>query len=129
MFSAQVGLPSPTLPLQERRPRRECGPRILAFGFKAVPLEGEGWDGGEKLHYLFTHEPRHKQLEAMCRNPLDWRIEQLQTVARQHGIDWRQEGTSHCVFVRADGKTLPVPAHRPIKPVYVKKFVALVKGD
>ena len=70
-----------------------------------------------------------KQLEAMCRNPLDWRIEQLQTVARQHGIDWRQEGTSHCVFVRADGKTLPMPAHRPIKPVYVKKFVALVKGD
>ena len=70
-----------------------------------------------------------KLLEAMRRNPLDWRIEQLQTVARQHGIDWRQKGTSHCVFVRADGKTLPVPAHRPIKPVHVKKFVALVKGD
>jgi hypothetical protein len=49
-------------------------------------------------------------------------------VARQHGIDWRQEGTSHCVFIRADGKTLPVPAHRPVKPVYVKKFVALVSG-
>jgi hypothetical protein len=70
-----------------------------------------------------------KLLEAMRRNPLNWRIEQLQTVARQHGIDWRQKGASHCVFVRADGKTLPVPAHRPIKPVYVKKFVALVKGD
>jgi hypothetical protein len=67
-------------------------------------------------------------LEAMRRQPLDWRIEQLQTVARQHGIDWRQEGTSHCVFVRADGKTLPVPAHRPVKPIYVKKFVALVSG-
>jgi len=70
-----------------------------------------------------------KLFEAMRRNPLDWRIEQLPTVARQHSIDWRQEGTSHCVFVRADCKTLPVPAHRPIKPVYVKKFVALVKGD
>jgi len=69
-----------------------------------------------------------KLLEAMRGNPLDWRIEQLQTVARKHGIDWRQEGTSHCYFVRADGKTLSVPAHRPIKPVYVKKFVALVKG-
>jgi hypothetical protein len=30
-----------------------------------------------------------KLLEAMCRHPLDWRIERLQTVARQHGIDWR----------------------------------------
>jgi hypothetical protein len=52
----------------------------------------------------------------------------LQTVARQFDIDWRHEGSSHCVFVRADGKTLPVPAHRPIKPVYVKKFVRFVAG-
>lgn len=70
-----------------------------------------------------------KLLEAMRRSPRDWRIEQLQTVAQQHGIDWRQDGTSHCYFVRADGKTLSVPAHRPVKPIYVKKFVALVKGD
>ena len=70
-----------------------------------------------------------KLLHSMRTNPLDWRIEQLQTVAKQHGLDWRQEGTSHCVFVRADGKTLPVPSRRPIKAVYVKKFVALVKGD
>ncbi len=69
-----------------------------------------------------------KLLEAMHTNPLDWRIEQLQTVARQHGIDWRHDGTSHCVFIRSDGVTLPVPAHRPIKPIYIKKFVALVKG-
>jgi hypothetical protein len=70
-----------------------------------------------------------KLLESMHRNPLDWQIKELQTVARQHGIDWRHDGSSHCVFVRADGRTLPVPAHRPIKPVYVKKFVAFVKGD
>ena len=70
-----------------------------------------------------------KLLEAMRHNPRDWRIEQLQTVARQHGIDWRHDGSSHCVFVRTDGRTLPVPARRPIKPIYIKKFVALVKGD
>lgn len=69
-----------------------------------------------------------KLLEAMRNNPLDWRIEQLQTVSQQQQIEWRQEGTSHCVFIRPDGKTLPVPAHRPIKPVYVKKFVAFVTG-
>ena len=69
-----------------------------------------------------------KLLEAMRNNPLDWRIEQLQTVAQQQQIEWRQEGTSHCVFIRPDGKTLTVPAHRPIKPVYVKKFVAFVTG-
>lgn len=64
----------------------------------------------------------------MGENPRDWRIDQLQTVARQHGVDWRQQGSSHCVFIRADGVTLPVPAHRPIKPVYVKKFVNFIKG-
>ena len=67
-----------------------------------------------------------KLLAAMRRNPLDWQIAQLQTIARQSGIDWRHEGSSHCVFVRPDGKTLPVPAHRPIKPIYIRKFVQLV---
>ena len=69
-----------------------------------------------------------KLLKAMRHNPLDWRIEQLQTVARQHGVEWRHDGTSHCAFIRTDGTTLPVPAHRPIKPIYVKKFVALISG-
>ena len=69
-----------------------------------------------------------KLLLAMRRNPLDWQIAQLQTVARQRGIDWRHEGTSHCVFIRSDGKTLSVPAHRPIKPIYMKKFIELVDG-
>jgi hypothetical protein len=69
-----------------------------------------------------------KLLVAMRRNPLDWRLEQFQTVAKQHGIDWRHEGTSHCVFIRSDGKTLPVPARRPIKPIYVKKFLDLLEG-
>jgi len=69
-----------------------------------------------------------KLLQAMRNNPLDWQLVQLQTVARQNGIDWRHEGTSHCVFVRNDGKTLSVPARRPIKPIYVKKFLELVEG-
>ncbi len=81
------------------------------------------------LAVLFdTMNTATKALESMRRNQLDWRIEQLQTVARQHGIDWRHDGTSHCVFIRADGKTLPVPAHRPIKSIYLKKFIALIDG-
>ena len=69
-----------------------------------------------------------KLLVAMRRNALDWQIAQLQTVARQKGIVWRHDGSSHCVFVRSDGKTLPVPAHRPIKPIYIKKFLELADG-
>lgn len=69
-----------------------------------------------------------KLLAAMRRNPRDWQIGQLQTVARQQGVDWRHDKSSHCVFVRSDGRTLSVPAHRPIKPVYIRKFIELVEG-
>jgi len=67
-----------------------------------------------------------KILSKMQNNPRDWRIESLKTVAEAYGIEWRQRGTSHVVFVRPDGPTLPVPAHRPIKPIYIKKFVEFV---
>ena len=69
-----------------------------------------------------------KLLIAMRRNPLDWQIAQLQTVARQHGVDWRHDKSSHCVFVRSDERTLSVPAHRPIKPIYIRKFIELMEG-
>ena len=69
-----------------------------------------------------------KLLAAMRGNSLGWKIAQLQTVAKHNGIDWRHAGGSHCIFVRADGRTLSVPSNRPIKPIYVKKFVDLVEG-
>ncbi|MCI0397998.1 MAG: hypothetical protein L0332_27470 [Chloroflexi bacterium] len=65
-------------------------------------------------------------LEKMRNNPRDWRIESLKTVAQAHNIEWKQQGTSHVVFIRSDGQTLPVPARRPIKPIYIKKFVDFV---
>ncbi|GFK93968.1 hypothetical protein NNJEOMEG_01806 [Fundidesulfovibrio magnetotacticus] len=64
-----------------------------------------------------------KNLARMRRNLQDWRIEDLQAIARAEGIEWRHKGTSHCIFVRRDGATLPVPAKRPIKPVYIKLFL------
>jgi predicted RNA binding protein YcfA (HicA-like mRNA interferase family) len=67
-----------------------------------------------------------KLLEQMQANPRDWRIDSLKTVAHAFNIEWRQRGTSHLVFVRSDGRTLPVPAHRPIKPIYIKKFVEFI---
>jgi antitoxin HicB len=69
-----------------------------------------------------------KLLASMRRNPLDWQIGDLQAVARQNNLDWRHQKSSHCVFIRDDGRTLSVPAHRPIKPIYVRKFVDLIDG-
>lgn len=72
---------------------------------------------------------RDKLLEQMRNNPAaGWSIEDLKTVASRYGIDWRQGGGSHVVFIREDGRTLVVPAHRPIKSVYVRKFAKLLEG-
>lgn len=97
-------------------------------GFVGRVTDGKGADDRYYTRYHSVMNAAAKILEAMQANPRDWRLEQLQTVARQHGIAWRHEGTSHCYFKRADGLTLSVPAHRPIKPVYVRQFINLVKG-
>jgi len=68
-----------------------------------------------------------KILEKMKANPLDWRIESLKTIAENCGLQWREPSGSHTVFRHPNGAKLSVPAKRPIKPIYVKKFVKLVE--
>lgn len=68
-----------------------------------------------------------KTLERMRNNPRDWRIDDLLTVAERHGIEVRNHGGSHHVFSASSiVESLCVPAHRPVKPVYVKRFVAMI---
>ncbi|MBS1825949.1 MAG: hypothetical protein JST93_11555 [Acidobacteria bacterium] len=68
-----------------------------------------------------------KLIAKMRRNPRDWGIEDLKVVADNLGIDHDQHGTSHVVFRHATAGRLSVPAHRPIKPVYVRLFVNLAE--
>jgi hypothetical protein len=67
-----------------------------------------------------------KLVARMRRNPRDWRIEDLQVVARSLNIDFDQNGTSHVIFRHASAGRVSVPAHRPIKPVYVRLFLELL---
>ena len=68
-----------------------------------------------------------KILDKMKANPRDWRIGSLKSVAEAHNVAFRQPGGSHVIFRHPNGAMLSVPAHRPIKPVYVKKFVCLIE--
>ena len=68
-----------------------------------------------------------KTLAQMKANPLDWRIESLKSVADAFGLVYRQPGGSHVIFRHRNGAMLSVPARRPIKPVYLRKFVRLVE--
>jgi len=57
----------------------------------------------------------------------DWRIEDVKKVADRHDIDYRQPGTSHVTFRRNDGEKLTIPAHKPIKPIYIKMFIEFLE--
>jgi len=65
----------------------------------------------------------------MRKNPIGWRIEELQAVAEENSVEWRRPGRggSHVIF-SAPGvrEIVSVPSKRPIKPVYVKQFLKLI---
>lgn len=70
-----------------------------------------------------------KIFQKMKTNPRDWRIEHLETVAAQYGINIRKSGGSHVVFGHAKSDiVVTVPAHKPIKPVYIRQFVVLIES-
>ncbi len=60
---------------------------------------------------------------------MGWRIEDLQAVAEGSSVEWRRPGRggSHVIF-SAPGvrEIVSVPSKRPIKPIYIKQFVALI---
>jgi len=68
-----------------------------------------------------------KLLAKMRRNPRDWRIEDLESLAARNGLKVRKPGGSHAIFFHvASGRQLSVPAKRPIKLIYVVSFIALL---
>ena len=66
-------------------------------------------------------------LAEMRANPRDWRIDSLEAAANAFGVNVRKPGGSHVVFEHPDvTEALSVPARRPIKPIYVHRFVRLI---
>ena len=65
-------------------------------------------------------------LERMRSNPRDWTIGDLKVLARRSGIEWRQPGTSHVTFSHPGHPPVTIPAHKPVKPIYVIRFLAML---
>jgi len=54
-------------------------------------------------------------------------MESLEVIARRYGIDVRKTGGSHFVFLHPDSDlAVTVPFKRPIKPIYITQFLALL---
>ena len=87
------------------------------------------WIFSIKYDTIDGKSKRAKLLEAMRNNPRDWRIDDLISVARQFDIECRNHGGSHHVFsypgIEDD---VSVPAHQPVKPIYIHQFLLLVDG-
>ena len=70
-----------------------------------------------------------KTLDRMRANPRDWRIGSHEAVAVAHGVNVRKLGESRAVFEHPGvAEAVSVPARRPIKPVYVRRFVAFIEA-
>ncbi len=68
-----------------------------------------------------------KLLDKMRIHSQDWRIEDLETVASRMGLTIRKPSGSHVVFQKAGvAFSVSVPAHKPIKPIYVRRFIELI---
>jgi hypothetical protein len=67
-----------------------------------------------------------KLIARMRNNPRDWSIEDIKSLAQRYGIDWRQPGTSHVTFSYPGLEPLSVPSHKPIKPIYVMRFLTML---
>ena len=74
-----------------------------------------------------------KLLDRMRGNPRDWRIEEIITVCEAFGVACTapRKGSHYKVKHASVIEILTIPAHRPIKPVYIRdliKFIDAVQG-
>lgn len=68
-----------------------------------------------------------KLLEKMRNNPRDWQLADIEIIADRIGIIARRGKGSHVSFTHEKWiNILTIPAHKPLKPIYVKKFISLV---
>jgi hypothetical protein len=69
-----------------------------------------------------------KLLDAMRANPRDWRIGDIERLCDRFGLSCTppRKGSHYKVAHRTMPMILTIPAHRPIKPVYVRDLVAFV---
>jgi hypothetical protein len=83
------------------------------------------------MRYHLVVSAAGKTLQRMHKNQTGWRIEELQSVADEYGVDWRRpgHGGSHVIFGASGVREIvSVPAKRPIKPVYVRQFLSLIEN-
>lgn len=79
------------------------------------------------MQYHLPMSKTDKILDKMRANPRDWRIEDLESVAKHHELTVRKPRGSHVIFQKQGvAFEVSVPAHKPIKPIYVRRLLDLI---
>ncbi|KQR83550.1 type II toxin-antitoxin system HicA family toxin [Sphingomonas sp. Leaf343] len=67
-------------------------------------------------------------LDAMRSNPRDWRIDDVATVCAASGVACTppRKGSHYKVKHQGMAEILTIPAHRPIKPIYIRALVRFI---
>lgn len=65
----------------------------------------------------------------MQSNPSNWQIADIEILAAHFNFTLRRpgKGGSHVTFCHGSGKMITIPAHKPIKPIYIKLFLQLIE--
>lgn len=68
-----------------------------------------------------------KLIAKMRNNPLNWKRDDVERITNYYGFRKRLASGSHVTFehpLLAD--ILTIPAHKPIKPIYIKNLLKLI---
>lgn len=76
---------------------------------------------------LFIMSKAVKILDKMRANNKNWRIEDIQVIAKHFAVDCRHGSGSHYVFGASDiEEAVCIPNHKPVKEFYIKRFIHFI---
>lgn len=70
---------------------------------------------------------KDKDLEKIRRNPNDVTFDRLESILIRYGFKVRNGKGSHAIVSHPDiEESFPVPRHKPIKPIYIKRCIKMI---
>lgn len=87
-----------------------------------------GYNYCDAIYSVAVNEVHHGQGKRVAKNnPKSVTPERLESLCKKYGFMWKQ-GTNHSITSHALlEESYPIPRHKPIKPVYVKKVIKMIE--
>ena len=70
---------------------------------------------------------KEKELQKIKNDPKSVTPERLETLCKKYGFMWREGRNNSITTHPLLHESFPIPRHKPIKPVYVKKIIKMIE--